>query len=757
MPLPNLNITPIPDTDPDAVPALWNTRYSEIDENFSYLLSALQEQEGNAEGADEAVKLAWLIQEAKIEIEQWTDNWRLHDPLVVPVTAGVAGDDSVDVESTANLEEGREYVITDGVNSETLVVNEILTTTRFTAVANLTHSYSAGADIVGCQWSQTPRLASPEAGEVCYFLTVNVGEDSVDKQVIIRKETGNDCTIRVYFKDGTHATWTECTAGTASAIRGRTDFEDLPYTLPASGDLELKLVCEAGSVDSTIDIELIAVMRPFNVNIEIHDEDTEAHPDIRTAIETEVSDHDAAAGSHAGGLDIIDTEIAAHDADPSAHGLDVLFPEEAELMPNAVDRELSGASAWTNVDFDSYDETDDLSVTASAADQYCTLPVASCPMTVGDAYTLQMTVANLVSTFTIKSFDGAQDLGTIDENGVNAIPFSASTTGGLRIVADTETSSADFDNFSLKEAANWEPVIEFKVGQHNESESAHPYIQGKISDDIDAHDTDTGDSAHPSIRNKITTDIGTHNSSGSAHNDIRTEIDNDIDAHNTDAENNAHPAIRNKIGVDIAAHNVNSAAHADIRGEIDTDITAHDTDAGDDAHPTLRSKISTDIASHNSNGSAHNDIRTAIGTQVSAHNTDAGNDQHPTIRNKISTDISTHNSNASAHSAIRSTINGNAEQGGWKTIREVTSGMTAAAGDLILANTTSGAFTVTLPSSPSVGDAVGFIDVASTFDTNNLTIGRNGKTIMGLSQNLACDIENAAFILVYTSNGWRIG
>lgn len=33
--LPNKKITPIPDTEPDAVPALWNTRYDEIDANFA--------------------------------------------------------------------------------------------------------------------------------------------------------------------------------------------------------------------------------------------------------------------------------------------------------------------------------------------------------------------------------------------------------------------------------------------------------------------------------------------------------------------------------------------------------------------------------------------------------------------------------------------------------------------------------------------------------------------------------------------------
>ncbi|MGL5947917.1 MAG: hypothetical protein ACRCYV_02510 [Aeromonas sp.] len=40
--LPNPNITPIPNTEPDAVPALWNTRYSEIDANFTALAVVTQ-------------------------------------------------------------------------------------------------------------------------------------------------------------------------------------------------------------------------------------------------------------------------------------------------------------------------------------------------------------------------------------------------------------------------------------------------------------------------------------------------------------------------------------------------------------------------------------------------------------------------------------------------------------------------------------------------------------------------------------------
>ena len=49
--LPYQNITPIPDTEPDAVPALWNTRYEEIDTNF-------QDMDERVTGVEEEISAA---------------------------------------------------------------------------------------------------------------------------------------------------------------------------------------------------------------------------------------------------------------------------------------------------------------------------------------------------------------------------------------------------------------------------------------------------------------------------------------------------------------------------------------------------------------------------------------------------------------------------------------------------------------------------------------------------------------------------
>ena len=82
----------------------------------------------------------------------------------------------------------------------------------------------------------------------------------------------------------------------------------------------------------------------------------------------------------------------------------------------------------------------------------------------------------------------------------------------------------------------------------------------------------------------------------------------------------------------------------------------------------------------------------------------------------------------------------------------------AVAGNGYFCNTTGGAFTVTLPTSASLGDFISFIDYAGTFDTNNLTVGRNGHNIQGTAADLVVGTERAGFTLVYVdaTQGWLL-
>ena len=92
----------------------------------------------------------------------------------------------------------------------------------------------------------------------------------------------------------------------------------------------------------------------------------------------------------------------------------------------------------------------------------------------------------------------------------------------------------------------------------------------------------------------------------------------------------------------------------------------------------------------------------------------------------------------------------------WQAVK--TSGFTAVAGEGYFCNTTSGAFTVTLPSSATQGDEVSIIDYAGTFDSNNLTVGRNSHNIQGSAADLTVSTERAGFTLVYvdSTQGWLL-
>jgi hypothetical protein len=82
----------------------------------------------------------------------------------------------------------------------------------------------------------------------------------------------------------------------------------------------------------------------------------------------------------------------------------------------------------------------------------------------------------------------------------------------------------------------------------------------------------------------------------------------------------------------------------------------------------------------------------------------------------------------------------------------------AVAGYGYFCNTTSAAFTVTLPTAATIGDFISFIDYAGTFDTNNLTIGRNSHNIQGAAADLTVATERAGFTLVYVdaTQGWLL-
>jgi hypothetical protein len=94
----------------------------------------------------------------------------------------------------------------------------------------------------------------------------------------------------------------------------------------------------------------------------------------------------------------------------------------------------------------------------------------------------------------------------------------------------------------------------------------------------------------------------------------------------------------------------------------------------------------------------------------------------------------------------------------WNTTKITADPNPAVTGVGYFADTTSAAFTITLPSSPAAGAVVGIADYANTFATNNITVDRNGSNIGGEAFNaiLSTNGVSITFVYVDATQGWIV-
>ena len=85
-----------------------------------------------------------------------------------------------------------------------------------------------------------------------------------------------------------------------------------------------------------------------------------------------------------------------------------------------------------------------------------------------------------------------------------------------------------------------------------------------------------------------------------------------------------------------------------------------------------------------------------------------------------------------------------------------TAPFTSVSGNGYFINTSSGAVTVTLPSSPSAGDIVAVNDLNGTADCNAITLGRNSSKINGACSDVKITSERQATTVIYSgaTQGW---
>lgn len=83
-----------------------------------------------------------------------------------------------------------------------------------------------------------------------------------------------------------------------------------------------------------------------------------------------------------------------------------------------------------------------------------------------------------------------------------------------------------------------------------------------------------------------------------------------------------------------------------------------------------------------------------------------------------------------------------------------TATLNAASAPVVLTDTTTAAFTLTLPAAPVTGELFVVVDDTGKWNTHNLTIGRNAKNIDGVAANLTLDNQWGKVILYYDGTAW---
>jgi hypothetical protein len=88
---------------------------------------------------------------------------------------------------------------------------------------------------------------------------------------------------------------------------------------------------------------------------------------------------------------------------------------------------------------------------------------------------------------------------------------------------------------------------------------------------------------------------------------------------------------------------------------------------------------------------------------------------------------------------------------GWQVIR---ADYTAKNGDRIIADTSGGSFTITLPSSPTEGFYIEIAD-GGDFSANNLLL-TSARPVEGFDQDIIFDIKGLSLEFVYVGTAWQI-
>lgn len=245
-------------TDPKH-PDTWNPNYQDLLNNDVWLKQAIEStgQDVDAVAArlgeleavsdasvQRAVTLDWLYRDNRIAFELWAPGFTLIDAIDTAIVQAVAGDDSVDVESTAQLRAGAYYVLADDTGSLLIQCTAILSENRLRIGANLPRGFASGV-LTRCSLTrQGAAYAEGAVGDIWLSRPIDIGTDIEGGAVIVRR-TLNGGEARLYFRDAYHADWTERVWSVRRQGGDIPDgFADYEYSLPMRGEGSLRLDIE---------------------------------------------------------------------------------------------------------------------------------------------------------------------------------------------------------------------------------------------------------------------------------------------------------------------------------------------------------------------------------------------------------------------------------------------------------------------------------------------------------------------------------
>lgn len=244
-------------------PDSWNPQYQALLGNDHFLRNAINAVgqglagfEDRLEGVeitssaalDRAMRLNWLYGASRMALELFTPAWSQRDLDPVAVTSAVAGDDSIDLETTAGLQLGQEYVIAGAAGAEVVKVSQILTSKRIRITGVLLATYDNMATLSRTNWALSVGEAAAADGSL-YFSKGMTLSSALGNHLVVIRRTASAAKTRLFFIDANNATWKEAQL-LQQVATGVTDagMADYTYQVPATGEFRLKVLVTGGAI-----------------------------------------------------------------------------------------------------------------------------------------------------------------------------------------------------------------------------------------------------------------------------------------------------------------------------------------------------------------------------------------------------------------------------------------------------------------------------------------------------------------------------